>query len=63
VASSADYLGDHMGDAPVLVLGCNEGRDRASALAGWGTSSRACGADFKAAARPDPDTVIHRDGW
>ena len=36
VASSADYLGEHMGDAPVLVLGCNEGRDRASALAGLG---------------------------
>ena len=34
VASSADYLGEHMGDAPVLVLGCNEGTDRASALAG-----------------------------
>jgi nitroreductase len=36
VASSADYLGDHMGEAPVLVLGCNEGTDRASALAGLG---------------------------
>jgi nitroreductase len=36
VASSADYLGEHMGDAPVLVLGCNEGRDRASAEAGLG---------------------------
>jgi nitroreductase len=36
VASSADYLGDHMGDAPVLVLGCNEGTDRASAQAGMG---------------------------
>jgi nitroreductase len=36
VASSADYLGEHMGDAPVLVLGCNEGHDRASALAGLG---------------------------
>lgn len=33
VASSADYLGEHMGDAPVLVLGCNEGTDRASATA------------------------------
>jgi len=21
------------------------------------------GTDFKPAARPDPDTVIHRDGW
>ena len=27
VASSADYLGEHMGEAPVLVLGCNEGTD------------------------------------
>jgi nitroreductase len=36
VASSADYLGAHMGEAPVLVLGCNEGSDRASALAGLG---------------------------
>jgi nitroreductase len=36
VAASADYLGEHMGDAPVLVIGCNEGRDRASALAGLG---------------------------
>jgi nitroreductase len=34
VASSADYLGEHMGDAPVLVFGCNEGTDRASALGG-----------------------------
>ncbi|MET7995294.1 nitroreductase family protein [Amycolatopsis sp. NPDC005232] len=34
VASSADYLGDHMGEAPVLVLACNEGADRASATAG-----------------------------
>jgi nitroreductase len=36
VASSADYLGDHMGEAPVLVIACNEGRDRASAEAGMG---------------------------
>ena len=36
VASSADYLGEHMGDAPVLVVGCNEGRDRVLALAGLG---------------------------
>jgi len=113
VASSADFLGEHMGDAPVLVLGCNEGRDRASALAGmgnilpgmwsfmlaararglctaWTSMHRAReqdvadvlgipydlvaqavltplaytrGTDFKPAARPDPDTVIHRDGW
>jgi nitroreductase len=25
-ASSADYLGDHMGDAPVLVIPCTSGR-------------------------------------
>lgn len=36
VASSADYLGEHMGEAPVLVLGCNEGSDRASAVSGLG---------------------------
>jgi nitroreductase len=113
VTSSADYLGQHMGDAPVLVLGCNEGRDRASALAGLGNilpamwsfmlAARARGlgtawtsmhrfreqevadilgipydrvvqavltplaytkgTDFKPTARPDPDAVIHRDGW
>jgi nitroreductase len=113
VAGSADYLGEHMGDAPVLVLGCNEGSDRACALAGLGNilpamwsfmlAARARGlgtawtsmhrsreqdvadilgipydtvaqavltplaytrgTDFKPAARPDPDTVIHRDGW
>jgi nitroreductase len=113
VASSADYLGDHMGEAPVLVLGCNEGTDRASALAGLGNilpgmwsfmlAARARGlgtawtsmhrfrerevadvlgipydtvaqavltplaytqgTDFKPAARPDPDAVIHWDGW
>ena len=34
VANSAEYLADHMGEAPVLVLACNEGRDRASAAAG-----------------------------
>jgi nitroreductase len=113
VASSADYLGDHMGEAPVLVLGCNEGIDRTSALAGlgnilpamwsfmlaararglgtaWTTMHRfreqdvagilgipydtvaqavltplayTKGTDFKPAARPDPDAVIHWDGW
>jgi nitroreductase len=26
VASSADYLGDHMGEAPVLVIACTAGR-------------------------------------
>jgi nitroreductase len=113
VASSADYLGDHMGEAPVLVLGCNQGTDRASALAGLGNilpgmwsfmlAARARGlgtawtsmhrfreqdvagilgipydtvaqavltpvaytkgTDFRPAARPDPDEVIHWDGW
>jgi len=113
VASSADYLGEHMGEAPVLVLGCNEGTDRASALAGmgnilpamwsfmlaararglgtaWTTMHRfreqevadivgipyetvaqavltplayTQGTDFKPAARPEPDAVIHWDGW
>ena len=113
VASSADYLGAHMGEAPVLVLGCNEGTDRASALAGLGNilpamwsfmlAARARGlgtawtsmhrsrerdvadilgipfdtvaqavltplaytkgTDFRPAARPDPDVVIHWDGW
>ena len=36
VASSADYLGEHMGEAPVLVIACNEGRDRESAVGGIG---------------------------
>ncbi len=36
VAASADFLGDHMGDAPVLVLGCNTGPNRAAASAGLG---------------------------
>jgi nitroreductase len=34
VAGSADYLGEHMGEAPVLVLACNEGRNRAWATGG-----------------------------
>jgi nitroreductase len=113
VASSADYLGEHMGEAPVLVFGCNEGTDRTSALGGlgnilpamwsfmlaararglgtaWTSMHRARerdvadilgipydtvaqavltplaytkGTDFKPAARPDPDAVIHWDGW
>ena len=36
VAGSADFLGEHMGDAPVLVLGCNTGPNRAVAQAGLG---------------------------
>jgi nitroreductase len=113
VAESAEYLADHMGDAPVLVLGCNEGKDRASAVAGLGNilpamwsfmlAARArglgtawtsmhllrerdiaeilgipydrvaqavltplaytVGTDFRPAKRPDPDEVIHWDGW
>ncbi|GAA4568982.1 nitroreductase family protein [Planotetraspora kaengkrachanensis] len=113
VASSADYLGEHMGEAPVLVLGCTEGADRASASAGIGNilpgmwsfmlAARARGlgtawtsmhvarerdvaeilgipydtvaqavlsplaytkgTDFRPAARPHPDQVIHWDTW
>jgi nitroreductase len=113
VAASADYLGEHMGEAPVLVLGCHEGRDRASAEGGlgnilpamwsfmlaararglgtawtsmhrsrerdvadilgipYGTVAQAVlsplaytrGTDFRPAARPEPDAVIHWDGW
>jgi nitroreductase len=36
VARSADFLGENMGRAPVLVLAVNRGRDRASAAAGLG---------------------------
>jgi nitroreductase len=36
VAESADYLGEHMGEAPVLVLACNQGGNRDSATAGLG---------------------------
>jgi nitroreductase len=113
VAASADYLGEHMGDAPVLVLGCNESVNREYAKAGLGNvlpgvwsfmlAARARGlgtawtsmhlarekevadilgipfdtvaqavltplaytkgVDFKPAARPEPDEVIHWDGW
>jgi nitroreductase len=113
VASSADYLGEHMGEAPTLVLGCNQGPDRASAAAGLGNilpamwsfmlAARARGlgtawtsmhlsreqdvadilgipyntvaqavltplaytkgTDFKPAARPEPESVIHWDAW
>jgi nitroreductase len=34
--SSSDYLADHMGDAPVLVIGVNSGVDRAAATRGMG---------------------------
>ena len=36
VASSADFLGDHMGEAPALVLACNTGPNRRAASAGMG---------------------------
>jgi len=117
-ADSADYLGDHMGDAPALVLACSAGSrvDGASAFKaaslmgnvlpatwsfmlaararGLGTSwttlhlmkerqvadivgipfesvQQVClsplaytiGTDFRAAARPAPDTIIHWDQW
>jgi nitroreductase len=111
VASSADYLGEHLGEAPVLVLACTTGADRASAVRGMGNvlpatwsfmlAARARGlgtawtsmhlarerdvaevlgipydtvaqavltplaftrgTDFKPAARPEPDSVIHWD--
>jgi nitroreductase len=113
VASSADFLGEHMGEAPVLVLACNTGTDRTSAVRGMGNvlpgawsfmlAARARGlgtawtsmhlareqevadllgipfetvaqavltpvaftrgTNFKPAARPDPDAVIHWDAW
>lgn len=116
-ASSADYLGEHMGDAPVLVIPCTPGRvDGLPAMAtaamlgnvlpamwslmlaararGLGTCwttlhlmqeqavaeilgipfdkvQQLClsplaytkGTDFKPAARPEPDTIIHWDTW
>ena len=116
-ADSADYLADHMGDAPVLVLACTQGRmDNvpgivAASLAGnivpamWSfmlaararglgtcwttlhlmmeeqtaevvgipfdTVQQVClsplaytkGTEFKAAARPEPESVIHWDHW
>jgi nitroreductase len=36
VADSADFLGDHMGDAPALVIAANRGANRESAVAGMG---------------------------
>ena len=118
VQTSADFLGEHMGDAPVLVLACSAGGrvDGAPAMmsasvmgnvlpATWSfmlaararglgtawttvhlmmeqqvadilgipfdTVQQVCltplaytkGTDFKPAMRPDPDTVIHWDGW
>lgn len=118
VTDSADYLGDHMGEAPVLVIGCNQGgrTDGLPSLAaasmlgnilpamwsfmlaararGLGTAwttvhlmmeqqvaeilglpydtvqqvclsplAHTIGTDFKPAARPAPDTIIHWDRW
>ncbi len=113
VASSADHLGEHMRDAPVLVIACNTGSDHESAAGGmsnvlpgmwsfmlaararglgtaWTTmhTSRerevadllgipydtvaqavltpvayTTGTDFRPAARPDPDDVIHWNRW
>ena len=118
VGDSADYLGDHMGEAPVLVIACSQGGrvDGAPAIGaasvmgnvlpamwsfmlaararGLGTAwttmhllverevadivgipfdtvQQAClsplahtiGTDFKPAARPAPDTIIHWDQW
>ena len=113
VASSADYLGEHLGEAPALVLGCNVIPSRRAAgpmmgnvhpamwsfmlaarARGLGTCWTAMhlvrerdvadvlgipydtvaqavltpvaytlGTDFAPAARPDPDTVIHWNGW
>jgi nitroreductase len=34
VASSSDYLSEHMAESPALVIGCNEGSDRQAARAG-----------------------------
>ena len=119
-ASSADFLGQHMGDAPVLVIACSQG-GRLDAAAGpaiagaslcgnvlpamwsfmlaararglgtcWTTLhlmqeqavadivgipyesvQQVClsplayttGTDFHAAARPDPESIIHWDAW
>ena len=117
-ANSADFLGERMGDAPALVIGCTLGgrMDNVPAMVGastfgnilpamwsfmlaararglgtaWTTLhllheqavaeilgipfesvQQAClsplaftiGTDFKPAARPDPDTIIHWDQW
>jgi nitroreductase len=37
VAESADFLGEHMGEAPVLVIACNEGPSREAAAAAQGS--------------------------
>jgi nitroreductase len=118
VQTSADYLGEHMGEAPALVIACSAaGRidgvpafAAASALGnvlpamwnfmlaararGLGTAwttlhlmmeeqvadvvgipfariqqvclsplAHTVGTDFRPALRPDPETIIHWDGW
>jgi nitroreductase len=117
-ARSADFLGDHMGDVPVLVIACASGARLEGGVAlasasmggnvlpamwsfmlaararGLGTCwttlhlmqeqavaeivgipfdrvqqfclsplAYTVGTDFKPAARPDPDTIIHWDSW
>ena len=37
VAESADFLGDHLGEAPALVIACNEGPSREAAVTGQGS--------------------------
>ena len=56
VASSADYLGDHMGEAPVLVIACTRRAHRRTARPDGrrpssATCSRPCGASCW---RPEP---------
>ena len=118
VATSADFLGDHMGKAPALVIACSAGGRAdgvpammaaslmgnvlpamwsfmlAARARGLGTAwttihlmqeeqvadvvgipfadvQQVClsplaytvGTDFKPAARPDPDAIIHWDSW
>jgi nitroreductase len=117
VTASANHLAEHMGDVPVQVIACTNGRVdgvpammAASALAnvlpamwsfmlaararGLGTAwttvglmkereiadvvgipfdevqqvcltplAHTVGTDFRPAMRPDPDTIIHWDGW
>jgi nitroreductase len=113
VADSADYLGEHMGDAPALVIACNSGDDRVTAERGMGSVLPAMwsfmlaarsrglgtawtsmhlsrerdvadvlgipydtvaqavltpvaytkGTDFRPAIRPEPDEIIHWNGW
>jgi nitroreductase len=118
VQTSADFLGEHMGDAPALVIACHQGGRvdgvpamlsasmlgnvlpamwnfmLAARARGLGTAwttlhlmkeqevaevlgipfgdvQQTClsplaytvGTDFKPALRPDPETIIHWDGW